>query len=99
MQISCAHGVYHLIGAVVIFSPSTSEFTYQLHVALSVAIAAESLAATSDPRRTKKEPNWLCSVGRATYQLILEPNLPLMVHASINPCDTPRIYVRILILN
>jgi hypothetical protein len=62
MQISCAHGVYHLIGAAVIFSPSTYEFTYQLHVAFYVAIAAESLAATSDPRRIKN-PNWLCSVG------------------------------------
>jgi hypothetical protein len=53
MQISCAHGVYHLIGAAVIFSPSTSEFTYQLHVAFYVAIAAESLAATSEQRKKK----------------------------------------------
>jgi len=62
MQISCARGVYRVIGVAVIFSPSISEFTYILYVAFCFAIAAESLAATSDPGR-KKKTNWPCSVG------------------------------------
>jgi hypothetical protein len=49
MQISCARGVYHLMGVAVVFCTGTSHLVYPLHVGFRVAIAAESLAATYDP--------------------------------------------------
>ena len=107
MQISCAPGVYYLVGTPVIFSTTTSEFTYLLHVALSLSlfplpppsIAAEFVAAATDQKNKKKGVGGSI-IGfvllEASCQLILEPNLPPMMF--IIPWDAPRIYVRILIL-